>query len=69
MLYLGMRLCVLWILFPQLHAIGVLCGLMPSSNIQNHDKVLISRIASGITLVQKEGKGSHMTVAITSTLR
>ncbi len=35
----------------QLHDIGLLCGLMPSSNKLNHDKVLIEQISSGITPV------------------
>ena len=43
----------------QLHAIGVLCGLMPSSNVQNYDKVVISRITAGITPVCFDGEGQH----------
>ena len=41
----------------QLHAIGVLCGLMPSPNVQNYDKVVINRITAGITLVCYDGEG------------
>ena len=39
----------------QLHAIGVLCELMPSCNIQNHDTELVKRITAGITPVPFEG--------------
>ena len=39
----------------QLHAIGVLCGLMPSSNKLNHDTVLIKQISSGVTPVASQG--------------
>lgn len=47
-------------LFSQLHDIGVLCGLMPSSNKLNHDKVLIKHISSGINPVPPSsiGKGA-----------
>ena len=59
----------------QLHAIGVLCGLMPSSNVQNYDKVVINRITAGITLVCYDGEGhgntwvwQHVGVVMVSSL-
>ena len=52
-----MRPCINFFPFPhlQLHAIGVLCGLMPSINKLNHDTVLIKQICSGVTPVSPQG--------------
>ena len=46
----------------QLHNIGVLCGLMPSSNALNIDKELIHQITRGITPVTPHGEPGHMTI-------
>ena len=45
----------------QLHALGLLCGLMPQENELNYDSVVVTNILSGISPIPFEGTSTCTT--------